>query len=118
MSLVILPLIIRKTRHFLLSIIKTYGIPYRVIFVLLILFLLADQAEHQRFLYQFVNNLIPFPDSELLEEIFEIFFMLALFEGNFFYVSQFKQKTQSSQNSLKIDPSKVSIITDIGRCAK
>ncbi|MHC5224844.1 hypothetical protein [Ignatzschineria sp. LJL83] len=101
-SLVVLPLAIRKYRLILVSIIKTYGIPYKVIGILLILFLLADQAEHQRALYLFTNDLIPLPNYELLEEILEIFFMLALFGGNFFYVSKFQQAAQSSPNSSKI----------------
>ena len=91
-SFAILPFAIKKYRIFLISILKTYGIPYKVIITLVILFVLADQAEHKRALYIFANDLISLPNYELLEEILEIFFMLALFSGNFFYVSKFKKQ--------------------------
>ncbi len=77
-------------RRAFLSTFKTYGIPWKILITLIILFLMVDQIEQQRGIFRWLEALLRNQwhlvlNIELLEEIVELFFVLCLFECIGFY---------------------------------
>ncbi|PWD81499.1 hypothetical protein DC083_03365 [Ignatzschineria ureiclastica] len=75
----------QRYRRSFLTTLKTYGIPCKIIVTLAILFLMIDQIEQQRLIFQWLKDSIPPVNTELLEEIVELFFIVCLFECIRFY---------------------------------
>ena len=83
--LILIPLFIQKNRQKLFLMIKAHGFPYKVLLMLTLIYLSIDQVEQNRYFFRLLDQKLNITDTNLFEEVIEIFFVAGLFEFLFFF---------------------------------
>lgn len=96
-SCILIPFLISQFRQPIVTVIQRFGIPYKAIIILALIFIMVDQVEQNRLIFQLITELIPIQHTELLEEIIESFFILGLFECILYYRAKIINSGQHSQ---------------------
>ena len=91
--LILVPLLIRQKRDKLLVMIKTHGFPYKILLMLILIYLGIDQVEQDRYLFRQFNQIATITDTNLFEEVIELFFIAGLFEFLIFFKRSPSEKT-------------------------
>lgn len=101
--MLLLPWFITQYRQSLMNIVHRAGIPYKILMMLAAIFLMVDQVEQNRMLFQSISSFISFHNTELLEEIIESFFIIGLFECIIYYRTRITNSKQDSQICFNIE---------------
>ncbi len=101
--MLLLPWLIAQYRQSLMNVIRRAGIPYKTLLMLVTIFLMVDQVEQNRMLFQSISSFVPFHNTELLEEIIESFFVVGLFECIRYYRVKITNSKQDSPICFNIE---------------